>query len=444
MNYVFLGDSPTLETGFARVTKNIIPNLSVPNKHVWGIGYRGLSHNYDFNIYPANINSSWQDDHNKERFQEFLLSFEGPITLWCIHDAFRLANFKTVFDRVKQEKQLTIVAYIPVDSYLDEKDGEFINIVDIPVAYTEFGAANIRKFTDKEVKVIPHGNDPDFIKINNFDRSNYFPDLHKDIKLIGVVNSNSKRKNLFRSLEIFKELIQKDNFWRLYLHCDPDGYFDLKKIAGEMGIQPFIIYGDPYFKSHIIGDTSCNKEELVNVYNCFDLLLSTSHGEGWGLTATEAASCGVPLALHKTTAHEEIFSDDSCIFLPSRNKAYYDHKIVGDLDPIESAEIIQREFKNRDLNLQTKKAKELVDSFNWSKINQAWENILSEGLRSNLNFLDFVEDVVKESATENQGCIEIKYTNSLGQSALFKKDIDPNTSQLFDEKIMEELEKSVN
>ena len=376
MNYVFLGDSPTLETGFARVTKNIIPNLELPNKHVWGIGYRGLPHDYNFNIYPANINSSWVDQQNKERFEQFLMALEGPIVLWCIHDAFRLAHFKGVLERVKQQKELTIVAYMPVDSYLDEKDGEFIPIVDIPVAYTEFGAENIRKFTEKEVKVIPHGNDPDFTKIEGFDRSNYFPQLQQGLKLMGVVNSNSQRKNLFRSLEIFRELLIRDNSWRLYLHCDPNGFFNLKKIAEEMHIQPFIIYGDPYFESGIIGETGCIKEDLVNIYNCFDLFLSTSYGEGWGLTATEAASCGVPLALHKSTAHKEIFGDDSCIFLPSRSKAYYDDKIVGDLDPIESAEIIHREFQTRDLKNQTEKAKEIVDSFSWDKINKTWEDIL--------------------------------------------------------------------
>lgn len=376
MNYVFLGDSPTLETGFARVTKNIIPNLNLPNKHLWGIGYRGLPHNYDFNIYPANINSSWLDQQNKERFEQFLMALEGPIVLWCIHDAFRLAFFKGMLERVKKEKDLTIVAYMPVDSYLDEKDGEFISIVDVPVAYTKFGAENIRKFTDKEVKVIPHGNDQDFVKIEGFDRTNYFPQLHQGLKLMGVINSNSERKNLFRSMQIFKELVIRDDSWRLYLHCDPNGFFRLKKIAEEMGLQQFIIYGDPYFQSNIIGDTACSKEELVNIYNCFDLFLSTSYGEGWGLTATEAASCGVPLALHKSTAHEEIFNDDSCIFLPSRNKAYYDDKIVGDLDPIESAEIIHREFQTRDLKNQTEKAKEIVDSFNWDKINETWEDIL--------------------------------------------------------------------
>tara|TARA_B100001093_G_scaffold197398_1_gene189769 strand:+ start:79898 stop:81784 length:1887 start_codon:yes stop_codon:yes gene_type:complete len=378
MNYVFLGDSPTLETGFARVTKNIIPNLELPNKHVWGIGYRGLPHDYNFNIYPANINSSWLDQQNKERFEQFLMALEGPIVLWCIHDAFRLAYFKGVLERVKQQKELTIVAYMPVDSYLDEKDGEFIPIVDIPVAYTEFGAENIRRFTDKEVKVIPHGNDQDFVKIEGFDRTNYFPQLHQGLKLMGVVNSNSERKNLFRSMQIFRELVIKDDSWRLYLHCDPNGFFRLKKIAEEMGIQQFVVYGDPYFNSNIIGDTACDKQELINIYNCFDLFLSTSHGEGWGLTATEAASCGVPLALHRTTAHEEIFNDDSCIFLPSSHKAYYDDKILGDLDPIESADIIHREFQTRNLDHQIKKAKEIVDSYCWDEINETWEDTLLE------------------------------------------------------------------
>ena len=376
MNYVFLGDSPTLETGFARVTKNIIPNLELPNKHVWGIGYRGLPHDYNFNIYPANINSSWVDQQNKERFEQFLIALEGPIVLWCIHDAFRLAHFKGMLQRVKQQKELTIVAYVPVDSYLDERDGEFIPIVDIPVAYTEFGAENIRRFTDKEVKVIPHGNDQDFVKIEGFDRTNYFPQLHQGSKLMGVVNSNSERKNLFRSMQIFRELLIRDDSWRLYLHCDSDGFFRLKKIAEEMRIQQFVVYGDPYFNSNIIGDTACDKQELINIYNCFDLFLSTSHGEGWGLTATEAASCGVPLALHRSTAHQEIFNDDSCIFLPSSHKAYYDDKIVDDLDPIESADIIHREFQTRDLNDQTEKAKQIVDSYCWDEINEVWEDTL--------------------------------------------------------------------
>ena len=129
--------------------------------------------------------------------------------------------------------------------------------------------------------------------------------------------------------------------------------FNLKKIA-ENGIQPFIIYGDPYFEWGIIGDAACSKEELINIYNFFDLFLSTSYGEGWGPAATEAA-CGVPLALHKSTAQKFLMMIHvySCLLA----KSYYDDKIVGDLDPIESAEIIHREFQTRDLKNQTEKAK---------------------------------------------------------------------------------------
>ena len=68
MNHFFLCDSPTLETGFARVSQNLLPRLDLPLKHVWALGYYGESHGFDANLYPANVNSSWESNENIERF----------------------------------------------------------------------------------------------------------------------------------------------------------------------------------------------------------------------------------------------------------------------------------------------------------------------------------------------------------------------------------------
>jgi len=37
-----------------------------------------------------------------------------------------------------------------------------------------------------------------------------------------------------------------------------------------------------------------SEEELANTYSCFDVQVSTSQGEGWGLTTMEGMACGIP------------------------------------------------------------------------------------------------------------------------------------------------------
>lgn len=375
MNYVFLGDSPTLESGFARVVKNIIPNLNLPNKHLWGIGYKGEQHNYDFNIYPANIESSWESQLNIKRFENFLLSFNGPITLWTIHDPFRLANFLPAINAVRKKKKLRLVSYIPVDSYLNTLDDTlFLNEVDTIVSYTNFGKKCIENVIskNKEIKVIPHGNDEDFRKLKS-KKDILFPDNIEN-KILGVVNSNSERKNLFRSFEIFYYLHDLDPNWRLYVHSDPNGYYNFKQIALEMKILDKCIFADPFFETGIIGETNCSKEQLIDIYNCLDLFLSTSHGEGWGLTVTEAASCEVPIAIGNHTSFGEIFDNDSAIFLQNSQPAYYMKKIVHDFDSLKSAQKILTEYPRS--NFRTKNAKKIVEKFKWEEINKQWENII--------------------------------------------------------------------
>ena len=155
MQYVFLGDSPTLESGFSRVTQNIVPNLNLENKFFWGIGYDCELHKYDFPIYPANINSSWESVENAQRFKKFLLSLGSTITLWTIHDPFRLGNYIDVIKEVRKEKLLKLICYVPVDCYFNkDSDVDFLREADGIVAYTNFGKENIKKQLQDETKPI--------------------------------------------------------------------------------------------------------------------------------------------------------------------------------------------------------------------------------------------------------------------------------------------------
>lgn len=373
-NYVFLGDSPNLETGFGRVTQNIIPFLDLPNKHVWGIGYDGLQHNFDFNLYPANINSSWEGEGNKLRFAQFLDNFEDEIVLWTIHDPHRLANFIDIFDYIRSKKKLTIVSYLPIDSAIGDSEGEFIKRVDVPVAYTEYGANQIKNYTDKNVLIIPHGNDSDFKK-REVDRSSLFPNFEGKF-IIGNINSNTQRKALHRTLEIFAYLNSVSDDFRLYLHTNPNGFYDIKGIAASLGVLDKVAFADPFFTGVKIGGSNCSKDILIDIYNSLDLFVSTAFGEGWGLTAMEAASCEIPICAPNHTSLGEIFSHESAVMLDTASSSFYSGKLVPDIHSAQSAQKILEAISSGELPNKAINAKKIVDSFNWKYIREEWNQIL--------------------------------------------------------------------
>jgi len=46
--------------------------------------------------------------------------------------------------------------------------------------------------------------------------------------------------------------------------------------------------------------------EMSVLYNCFDVLMNVSAGEGFGIPIVEAQACGVPVITHNVTAMPEI------------------------------------------------------------------------------------------------------------------------------------------
>jgi len=366
---IFLCDSPTLDTGFAKVSRNILQRLDLKEKHVWALGYNGEPHNYNCNLYPANINSNWESDLNKQNFANFLFSFGSGSTLWTLHDPFRLRGFKDIFIAHKQNGG-KLISYVPVDSPLEAKDAEFLDLVDVIVAYTKYGQEEIKKIVPhKNVVVIPHGFDPFFRKVEHC-KEVLFPKF-KDKILIGNINSNTQRKNLFRSLEIFYHLDQiKPNKYCMYFHCNTNGFYDLKGLALKLGVLDKVIFADPFFENTRIGKTNCSQEVLLGIYNSLDLFLTTSLGEGWGLTVSEAALCEVPICLPRNSAFNELYSEESCLWMEPKCTSFYNGNILNDVDAKLSAKLIHSRLKKHDPSL----AKEDV-RYSWDDVCFYWNKI---------------------------------------------------------------------
>jgi glycosyltransferase involved in cell wall biosynthesis len=389
-NYVFLGDYPGLDTGFANVNRNIITRMPFRSKvHFWGIGYDNTPHDYDFKLYSANINANWRSHDNINRFHHFLKSFYGPIILFVLQDSFRMADFNWVIDSVRETNILKIISYTPVDSYLTALDETYLRRVDYPVAYNMYGYEYI-KLHNKNVSIIPHGIN---FKVFNTDKKELkqkykqlcFPQLPPDKFLITNVNTNSNRKDPISSLHILKELIAEDSRYYMYMHMRPSRSVDLRAVCDELEISDRVIFADPFFDNDILGKTLCSEDELSAIYTASDLVISTSRGEGWGLTAFEAAACGTPIAVPNHTSFKEAFSDQSAVMLPIDGVVFEDQKMWPAVDIKRSADKIHRGVVEDALYSMAINCTDLVSKFNWDAIADQWVDKFKSITDENIN-----------------------------------------------------------
>lgn len=111
--------------------------------------------------------------------------------------------------------------------------------------------------------------------------------------VIGMVAANySDRKNIPHHMEAFKRFLEEVNSDAiLYMHMYQKSSvgFNLYDIQRELGIPDENVAWVPPDLYHDIGDIT-----LADWYNNMDFLVNCSMGESWGLTITEAMSCGTP------------------------------------------------------------------------------------------------------------------------------------------------------
>jgi glycosyltransferase involved in cell wall biosynthesis len=220
--------------------------------------------------------------------------------------------------------------------------------------------------------VLPHGCQDDFFEICNF-REYIFP-LCGDELIIGSVNSNSERKAVWQSILLHEELekIGVPNY--LYLHMNPFKQFNMIEFAKLYCSNPKKVF----FPTEEFLKKQCTKSVLNNIYNSIDLYLSTSLGEGWGLTATEAAACGKPIAIPKHTAFKETYKEDECIFLPLGNEIYYcnDNRIAPTIDIKKSAQKIKENIPNFKKLGEAALKKISSKEYSWDHIAKQWLEVL--------------------------------------------------------------------
>ena len=275
--------------------------------------------------------------------------------------------------------------------------------VDLPVAYTEYGAneahmkAVLRKKQlpnelvldhDFQCAVIPHGVDNTlFHTVSQDDREKFRARMNDepDSFIMLNVNSHQHRKDVLRSLEIHKELLRRGVKSRLIMHM-PENSFgsgnpggtSLEYMGWQLGLElgkDWAHSGDKFKHSNAFG--SVKEEDLHQYYAAADLYLSTTLGEGWGLGAVEAIACGTPAAVPDNTACAELASKlaDQTLLLPVEPGYVANHldnsRLRRRVDLQGAADVIEK-FAKAPRRVRLSKME--LEWLNWNRIADEWLN----------------------------------------------------------------------
>jgi len=257
--------------------------------------------------------------------------------------------------------------------------GEKLNGLAKAIFWTEFGRnETIKGGLKKKVStdVIPLGVDTDVFKPGDRVAARHMLGIHADVPddsfIVVNVNRNQTRKRIDLSIIYFAEWITANKIRDayLYMHVLPGSTaaIDCDQLAKYYGVEDRLILAAP--KDIYNG---APEKYVAAAYQAANVYLTTALGEGFGLTALEAAACGLPVVAGRTAALAEWGKDafwltdcDSEGVMPDVNgmigAAPAKKDVIDALDRLYRSEMLREEFGRRSWLLANE------ERFNWTNI----------------------------------------------------------------------------
>lgn len=381
---LWLGDAGC-HTGFARVTHSIGERLV----RDYGHDVHVLATNYDggdpwetnLKLYVPTTKDR-VDIFGQSRFIELLGKVEPDIV-------FMLNDPNIVLDllgRNKYDPQMIllrfrpIIAYMPVDGHNHPPEWapalhKFTKVVAM--------SAHGQKELGEDSELVYHGVDTDRFYPVSKDRpitlSNgkvisskseakvAFGFTTQDF-LVLRVDKNSGRKDYPASWKAIVPFMHRNQNVKAHFHCE-----DRKPGSGIDMQAMFSRDPDTHPRFHMPNPKSFDsfrgwaEEDLVGLYNAADVFITTSRGEGFGLTIGEAMACGLPVVAQNVSAIPEVVGPGGILIDPQREITTPSGKDNWLADVPAFTDALQRLYQSKGLrrDLGQQGREHVVKSFSW-------------------------------------------------------------------------------
>jgi glycosyltransferase involved in cell wall biosynthesis len=307
---LIISDAPTAPTGLGRICRELAQRMNDDGGfRVGTFGYGGTySSKLGFPNYPMTKTVNYVATELVEVWNDFAGDEEGIIlTIWNASWCNWLANPKILGEGPLKDflmaKPFELWGYFPIDGdcangTLPRSIGETIGGYDRVLAYTEFGAKAIEKtvpFLKGKVPFLPHGLDISvFYPRDRAEARQTFvarivgkepAALQEDLFLIGVVATNTPRKDWYLAFEACARMIKNGMKVGMWAHTDKwRAFWDLESLQAEFGMQDRVMFTN----------RNLTDDELAWGYSACDVTFGIGSGEGWGYPLAESLACGVP------------------------------------------------------------------------------------------------------------------------------------------------------
>lgn len=373
-------------TGFASVTHGVLGHLYKKyDVSVLAINYFGDPHEYPYKIYPAAVGG---DLFGVNRVIPLMGQIKPHITCvvndpWIIKDY--LPGLNTALGKLPDDREIFThkVAYMPIDGLNMQED--FIsplNNLNEAIFYTDFARNEaIKNGLTTESTVISHGlNSGDFTPIPKLQARKKLVNINPDWYIVGCANRNQPRKRIDLALQYFAEWVKdKPENVKLYFHgAIRDVGWNILQLASYYGINDRLIITSP----NMSAANGVSREILKYIYCSFDVQISTTMGEGWGLTQMEGMACGVPQICPRWSGLGE-WANGGVEFVECTSTAVHTgglNTVGGIADKYQFIEALERMYQNESYRQTVAKAGlDLVSQprFKWSSVAQEFDTVFT-------------------------------------------------------------------
>lgn len=302
MKFLWESNAPWAGTGYGAQTKLVVKALREFGHEPSVFAFYGLSGgSIEYDGYPVLPNSdfeSWGNDVIKAHIER--ARSDAIITLM---DLFVLR--KDIWEKLG----VPWLAWVPIDSDGIGKDTlEILKIVDFPIAMSDHGAQQMEEHGAEVAARIYHAVDTDVFRPLDQAECRYDFNLDEDAYIVGLCMANKgDRKQYPLQLQALKMWMDEHKDMKIfgYLHTEPTaqmGGWDMRELVKMSGLEGRVFATNQYDVSVVPFPTP----DLAKLFNCFDVLMNVSAGEGFGIPIVEAQACGVPVITHGVTSMPEL------------------------------------------------------------------------------------------------------------------------------------------
>lgn len=386
INLLVLSDNPSSSTGLARITRELVSRIHANLSDTFEVATFGLggvaSKKLPWTQYvitkldnwaPLDLPRVWIDFAGERK--GITLSIWNPSWLPWLADCEQMLNGD--LKNFLRTKPFERWIYAPIDAEgpngrMPDEIADVISKFDRSLMYTAWASRMYERTKGVTLPHLPHGTDTHiFYPRDKAEARKTFvqtvtggdaSELHPDVFLVGIVGTNTARKDWELGFRVCGELLSRGLNVGLWAHTNKfKGHWNLMGLAKDYGMMGRMI---PTI-------TDLSDEQMAEAYAACDVVLGIGLGEGHGLVHTDALACGIPV-VHGNYAGATDYMPKEMLVEP---RGYFADGWFGHKRPVfdekDMADVVQS---------VAGKPTSLPQGWSWDECWGDWEKWLLEGV----------------------------------------------------------------